>query len=292
MCFVSLKITIRFKIPTKRGLRMEFDLHTHTTASDGSMEPGELVCLAKELGLEGIAITDHDTVEGLEEGLFFGRAYDVEVIPGIELSTDFEGHEVHLLGYFIDWRADGLKQALQEMTRQRISRIQKMLLRLSELGFPLDFAEIQEIAGAGVVGRPHLAVAMVNAGYVNDVQEAFSRFLAKGAPAYVPREKIDLPAAVRLVQEAKGIPVLAHPGLLKDLTLVRRIIDYGIQGMEVDYPDHTSSQREYFWGLCRVHGLIPTGGSDFHGKIKAIPLGKCGASRHIVEQLRRKREEY
>ncbi|HHW06518.1 MAG TPA: PHP domain-containing protein [Clostridia bacterium] len=270
---------------------MEFDLHTHSRASDGSMEPGELVGLAKELGLQGLAITDHDTVDGLEEGLFFGRVYNVEVIPGIELSTDFAGHEVHLLGYFIDWRAACLAQALKEMTEQRANRIKKMLLRLAELGFPLDFAEVQQIAGAGVIGRPHLAVAMVNAGYVTDVQEAFARFLTKGAPAYVAREKIDFRAAVQLIKKAKGVPVLAHPGLLKDNSLVKRIIDCGIEGMEVDYPEHAPAYRQYLMELCRLHGLVATGGSDFHGKIKDVSLGKCGASRNIVEQLRRKRED-
>jgi len=271
---------------------MEFDLHTHTTASDGTLTPGELVRLAKEMGLQGVAITDHDTVAGLEEGLAWGRACAVEVIPGIEISTDFEGHEVHLLGYFIDWKAAGLAQALQGMTEQRASRIEKMLFRLSELGFPLDPGEVQRLAGTGVIGRPHLAVAMVNAGYVSSVQEAFARFLAKGAPAYVPRQKIALAGAVRLVQEAGGIPVLAHPGLLKDPALVERIIPCGILGLEVDYPEHTPAQKENLRELCRVHGLIPTGGSDFHGSIKATALGECGASRPIVEQLRKKREEY
>lgn len=271
---------------------MEFDLHTHSTASDGTLEPKELVDLAKRLGLKGFALTDHDTIDGLNEAVDYGMKQNIDVIPGVELSTNFEGYEIHLLGYLIDWRDPRLKNALVKMTKQRLERARKMLFRLSDLGFPLDFGEIQKIAGEGVIGRPHLAVAMVNEGYVTNVHEAFSRFLGKGAPAYVPREKMSLREAIQLIKEVKGIPVLAHPGLLGSFQLVRQIIDCGIMGIEVEYPEHIPSQKEYLLRLCRDHGLIPTGGSDFHGNIREIPMGKCGVSLQVVEQLREKQEEY
>lgn len=271
---------------------MEFDLHTHSTASDGTLEPKELVDLAMRLGLKGFALTDHDTIDGLPQAVAYGMEQGIDVLPGIELSTNFEGYEVHLLGYLIDWKDPRLTNALVKMTKQRVERARKMLFRLSDLGFPLDFGEIQKIAGEGVIGRPHLALAMVNEGYVTDVHEAFTRFLGKGAPAYVPREKMSLREAVQLLQEVKGIPVLAHPGLLANAQLVNRIIDCGIMGIEVEYPEHTSSQKEYLLSLCRQYQLIPTGGSDFHGNIRDIQLGKCGVSQKIVEQLREKQEEY
>ncbi|NLL18903.1 MAG: PHP domain-containing protein [Clostridia bacterium] len=271
---------------------MVVDLHTHTTASDGTLRPRELVRLAKKQRLKGLAITDHDTVDGIPEGLASGREYKIEVLPGLELSTSFGGHEVHILGYLINWETDSLKAALAEMTQQRLARAKKMLSRLSELGFSLDFSEIQRIAGEGVIGRPHLATAMVQQGYVSDVREAFASFLGKGAPAYVAREKLSLKEAIQLLKEAKGIPVLAHPGLIGDPSIIESIIEMGLMGIEVFYPEHSIAQRHYFLDLCQLHGLIATGGSDFHGPIRTVNLGTCGVSPEVVKQLRRKQEEY
>lgn len=271
---------------------MIVDLHTHTTASDGTLSPEELVKLAKKQGLKGLAITDHDTVDGIPEGLASGRKYNIEVLPGVELSTSLRGHEVHILGYLIDWEADALKTALAKMNQQRLIRAQKMLSRLSELGYPLDFTEVRRIAGEGVIGRPHLAAAMVKQGYVGDVREAFSSFLGKGAPAYVAREKLSLQEAIQLLMEAKGVPVLAHPGLIGDPGIIASIIEKGIMGIEVFYPEHTTVMRQYLLDLCQLHGLIATGGSDFHGSIRTVYLGSCGVRPEVVQQLRRKQEEY
>ncbi|NLC76098.1 MAG: PHP domain-containing protein [Clostridia bacterium] len=271
---------------------MLFDLHTHTTASDGTLRPRELVKLAGKHGLKGLAITDHDTVDGIPEGLVAGRDYQVEVLPGVELSTSFGGHEVHILGYLIDWKADGLREALATMTEQRLNRAEKILSRLSRLGLPLDFGEVQRIAGDGVIGRPHLAAAMVKRGYVQDVREAFSRFLGKGAPAYVAREKLTLEEAIRLLTDAGGVPVLAHPGLIGDARLIVSIIERGIKGIEVYYPEHTPDQRQYYLRLCQSYRLIATGGSDYHGAVRNVKLGYCAVDFQTVKQLRDKQEEY
>jgi len=246
------------------------DLHVHTTASDGALSPREVVRRARELGLKAIAITDHDTIEGIEEALDEGRKAGVEVVPGVELSIDFPRGTCHLLGYFIDPQDPKLRDTLLIVQKAREERNWKMLERLKALGFELTMEEVKAFSRDGQICRPHFALAMVKRGYVASVEEAFERYLKKGGPAYVEKFKLSPKKAVAVIREAGGLPVLAHPYTLEmsedDLrAFTRKLKEIGLEGIEVYYPDHTPELVDLYLALARELDLVPTGGTDFHG---------------------------
>lgn len=243
---------------------MAYDLHVHSTASDGVYTATEIVNMADQLGLAGLALTDHDTVDGLEEFLQAGQAVGMDVLPGIEINTDYGEREVHILGYGINYQDQALIAALAEIKQARLGRGLKMVEKLESLGLPIAWEEVTTLAAGGVVGRPHIAMAMINHGYVQTVSGAFTYYLSRGKPAYVPRYKLTPAQAVDIIQKAGGCAVLAHPGLIKDETLTKEVARM-VNGIEVYYPEHSQKETEMWEQYALAQGLLITGGSDFHG---------------------------
>ena len=202
------------------------DLHIHTSASDGEFSPREAVKMYKKHGFSAIAITDHDTLEGLYEAVNTGKLYDLEIIPGVEISTVWENEEIHILGYFVDSDNYILQSKLTEMKNAREIRVKKMLARLNELGYQITWSEVNKVAGKGSLGRPHLAKVLLEKGYIKTIKEAFHKLLGWGCPAFIPRYKITPQEAILIIKKAEGIPIVAHPGLnLKD-DLLNEIYEY------------------------------------------------------------------
>lgn len=274
------------------------DLHLHTTASDGILSPSRIVHYAKENGLQAIAITDHDTIEGNTEALNEGADVGLEVIPGVEISAQFDLGSMHILGFFIDIENRTLNERLTRLQETRAERNPKMAQKLRDLGLDVTFEEVLGASGGGQVGRPHFAHVLITKGYVRSVQEAFDRYLGKGAPAYVDKFRFNPSEAIGLIREAKGIPVLAHPFTI-DLpsyhqlnALLGEMVRTGLMGIEVYYPEHTRDQVSLYQGLAEDHGLLITGGSDYHGFVadKAqIGTGSKGMdlSYSMVEAMKR-----
>lgn len=244
---------------------MQADLHLHTIESDGTWTPQQLVQEALERSLAVIAITDHDTTAGIAEALA-AAPRGLEVVPGIEISSVSEGgEEVHILGLWIDPHSEALQAKLTILRDSRFERTAKILKRLAELGLSLTESDVRKYAHKDVLSRSHVASALVEKGYVQTKQEAFQRFIGVGAPAYVDRYKISPEEAVQLILKAGGVPVLAHPGLLKDLELIPSLVEAGLVGIEVVHSTHTPTQEEFFSNLAKSFGLLPAGGSDCHG---------------------------
>lgn len=244
------------------------DLHIHTTASDGSLTPAEVVNQASLVNLNYISLTDHDTVNGLVSlpPAVYSAKRKVTVIPGIELSTDLNGREVHLLGYYIDINNRPLLSKLNELTQERIERMNGMIKRLVALGYNISWEQVARKAGSVIAfGRPHLARALIDNGYFSNINAVFETILAKDGPVYLPHRKLRPEQAILLIKGANGLPVLAHPGLIGNRKVMNRLIDSGIEGLEVYHPCHTKSEIADFLAMGRRHNLLITGGSDFHG---------------------------
>lgn len=245
----------------------QVDLHLHTTASDGRLTPRQLVQLLARNGVGYAAITDHDTTAGIAEALDEAKRFPgLTVAAGVELSCEAPGREVHLLGLFIDHKDPELQREFKRLRDGREGRAQRMVEKLGELGFPVAWEDVLRIAGDAPIGRPHIALAMMERGYVSTTNEAFSRFLGNNGPAHVPRDKIAPEDAVRMVLRYKGVPVLAHPtfsGLLDDL--LPGMCSAGLLGMEVFYKGYPPDTVGWLLSVAQRYGLVPCGGSDYHG---------------------------
>jgi predicted metal-dependent phosphoesterase TrpH len=266
------------------------DLHAHTTASDGTFTPAELVREAARRGVRVLAVTDHDSTEGLAEAMAEARQHPpLEIVPGIEINCDVEGAEIHVLGYCMDYEAPWFQQFCRAQRQERRRRVYRTAERLAALGMPIDPEEVFALVREGSAGRPHVAQVMVRRGYVKSVREAFDRFLAAGKPAHVPRRKLAPEDAVRLIRRAGGVPVFAHPGLSDRDALIPGLIAAGLMGIECYYPEHSASQRAAYVQLCKDHGLVATGGSDFHGPgVRAATLGQPPVPLAVWDALRAK----
>lgn len=272
------------------------DLHTHTTASDGLHRPSEVVRMAAEAGLAAVAITDHDTVAGIAEAVDAGRRFGIEAVPGVELSTSLDGQDIHILGYYIDFRDSLLLSRLVSQRKARDSRNEGIVARLNELGIGLTMEQVAKAAGRkpGVeetIGRPHIAEALVRIGAAGSVQEAFDRYLAKGRAAYVdPPPRISPLQAFEWIREAGGAAIVAHPGLYGDEGLAVRLLESGADGLEAYHSDHTDEQAERFRRLAERYGKMVTGGSDFHGarkgKVYHGQIGNRSVEAGVLERLR------
>ena len=256
------------------------DLHAHSTASDGTLSPAELIGYARELGLEAIAITDHDTVEGVAEALNTGQELGIEVVPGIEISAEYPVHTMHILGYYVDHTDRQFIDNISVLQKARAERNPRIVRNLQNIGINIDYEEILKEAGTGQVGRPHFAKVLINKGYVKNTQEAFNKYLKKGAPGYEDKFRFPPKDAISHILNAGGIPVLAHPATLKCDTeeaieaQVKKLVGFGLRGIEAFYSDHSAAQSKHYIGLADKYGLLVTGGSDFHGKkVKGIDLG-------------------
>jgi 3',5'-nucleoside bisphosphate phosphatase len=268
------------------------DLHTHTTFSDGSLTPTELVEEAMALGLSAVAVTDHDTVDGLPEALAAGERLGIRVVPGVEINLEHEQVTMDLLGYFLNGSPSAdLRAELSRLRGYRDERNERILKRLAELGYPLAPGELASAADNGAVGRPHIAEAMVRRGYVSSIREAFEKVLRRGAPAWVDRRRLSLSVAIRLLRGSGGLPVLAHPGLLRtDSAGLTRIVrdagKLGLVGIECYHPLHDRAMVTQCLSLAGKYGLVPTGGSDYHGSVKpGIHLGQASLGQPLPDEL-------
>ena len=249
------------------------DLHTHSTASDGSLSPGDLVVYAKRKGAAAISLTDHDTIEGLGTALAAGEEQGLEVIPGLEISAQYPGGSMHILGYYINPSDPNLNRELIRLQEARRERNPKIIKNLQLLGFPISYDQVQAIA-KGQVGRPHIARVLFQIGAVSSLEEAFQKYLTRGALAYEEKFRFFPQEAIAMIIRAGGIPVLAHPFTLNYTSLrdlkrvVEKLKDDGLRGIEVIYSEHTPDQTRDYFSLVRELDLIFTGGSDFHGDLK------------------------
>ncbi|MFC2016603.1 PHP domain-containing protein [Chloroflexota bacterium] len=243
------------------------DLHIHSTVSDGLLTPAEIVRKSAEAGLTVIALTDHDTVDGIAPALEAAKAFPrLKVIPGIEINTDVPKGEAHVLGYFIDYTHPELQAPLRRMRNSRQERAQGMITKLRNLGLPIEWERVKEIAGSGSIGRPHIARAMLEKGYIASIKEAFTKYIGWGGPAYIEREKRTPEEAVKLILQVNGLPVLAHPFTIKDPeAMVTELKASGLVGIEAYYEGYTAEEINRLVSLAKRHGLITTGGSDYHG---------------------------
>jgi len=266
----------------------KIDLHIHTTASDGKFSPEEVVYKSATLGLSVIAICDHDTVDGVADALQMASALPTKVIPGVELSTLAPGNEVHVLGYFIDYTDPELRAALADSRNSRRERAQAMIAKLKGLGIHIDWQRVQQIADNASIGRPHIALAMLEKGYVTSFKEAFTKYISCGGPAYAERCKITPAEAVALIIKADGLPVLAHPTTINDPeTMIAQLKAAGLVGMEVYYNGYTDDERNSLARMASKYNLIATGGSDYHGLDDSTEtmLGEANVPPESAEQL-------
>jgi predicted metal-dependent phosphoesterase TrpH len=271
------------------------DLHLHTTVSDGALRPEELVRAASIAGIQVMAVTDHDSVDGIRDAERAASDLSIQVIPGIEVSAGLDGDDVHVLGYFLDPDDRVLRAALSRLQEGRVAQVRSMVERLAELGWPLDWDRVMAIAQGGSVGRPHIARALIERGYVGSVDEAFSRFLRRGGPGYVEGQKLLPQEAVSLIIEAGGVPSLAHPIIVGasdyrlDLDrLLPVMVEAGLEGIEAYYKGYTPEVTAFLFGLASRYRLVPTGGSDFHGGgvVADAELGAAEVPWETVERLR------
>jgi hypothetical protein len=273
------------------------DLHLHTTASDGVLSPSEVVRYAKAKGLQAIAITDHDTIEGCEEGLAEGKRIGFEVIPGIEISAEHSPGSMHILGFFLDIHHPLLNERLRYLQKARAERNPRIVEKLNRLGIDITFEEVLKASGGGQIGRPHFANVLLEKKYVRSFQEAFDRFLKKGAAAYVDKLRFSSREALHFIDEAKGVAVLAHPntlgvnGYAELEKLILQLVKEGLKGIEVYYPEHSPTEVAQYKSIADRYSLLSTGGTDYHGLEKngldiGVGRGEMKLPYSIVENLR------
>lgn len=248
------------------------DLHLHSNFSDGTFTPEEIAARAKAQNLTAIALTDHDTVEGCERTATACHQVEVEFIVGTELTSEFYGNELHLLGYFIDPHDERLLTEIAKFQVVRQNRIHEMVAELNKLGVPLTADAVFTLANCKSPGRPHVARALVNAGLVGSLDEAFERFLKKGRPAWVPKKKMSSAAAIELVHQAGGLAVMAHPGLNRTDSVIPNLVESGLDGIECFHTKHSYAMSEHYLNIAAKYHLLVTGGSDCHGMSKGKPL--------------------
>lgn len=241
------------------------DLHTHTTASDGRLAPAALVRKAHAAGLAALSITDHDTVDAYAEARPVAAELGIDLVPGVELSANVGGRDVHLLGYGFDLANEPLRAHLARYQAERVGRAEAIVTKLHALGHPVMMDRVREIAGGGVIARPHVARALVEAGHAETMQDAFARFLGEDAPAFVPKGTAGPEELIALVHDAGGVVSLAHPAGFVPLDLLARLLKAGLDGVETVHPIHGDGLTKHWRAVARRHGLFETGGSDYHG---------------------------
>lgn len=271
-----------------------FDLHTHSVRSDGHDTPRQVVQLAHDAGLAGVALTDHDTGDGLAEALAAGADLGIEVIPGTEFSAELDGRSLHVLAYWNDHTEPTLAAELARLRDSRSDRARRMVENFNDLGIPITFDRVVELAAGAPIGRPHLAQAVVEVGGCRDEREVFDRYLADGGPADAPKHAVDPVRAVELLRGAGGVVVLAHPALFgaRDggeevpVATLESMVEAGLAGVEAQHPAHDSGAVDRWTALARRYGLEVTAGSDHHGGERETRVGAAVTGRHAVERLR------
>ncbi len=271
---------------------MSADLHVHSIYSDGSFTPLEIINMAENVGLSTIALADHDTVEGITEMVDAGSLKGIDVIPAIEFSTFQSGSEIHILGYYIDYKSQAFLSRIEELFRSRIDRAEKMVKKLNELGIKISYQDVQGIAGDKYIGRPHIAKAMIEAGYIKTMGEAFSNeYIANGGRAYISKESISPAEAIDIIHQAGGIAVMAHPYFINngnpfECQDIKNLVSAGLEGIEVFHSKHDRKTVDYYMNIAKKLDLLITGGSDFHGDNSSIELGSVLLSDKYVFELK------
>jgi 3',5'-nucleoside bisphosphate phosphatase len=271
------------------------DLHLHTRYSDGTFTPRELVQHAVEGGFAAIAVTDHDTLDAIPEALAAGKELGVEVIPGVEITSSVDAHELHMLAYLFgdSWRDTNLRAVLDHATRIREQRIEQFVAKLNELGVALTIEDVYAGSDCGTVGRPHVARALQQRGFVTSVDEAFARFLKRGKPAYVERYRMEAAETIGHINRAGGIAVIAHPGLNHLDMHIRQMVDQGLGGIEAWHSRHSPTQVDHYLKMTEALGVCATGGSDCHGAGRdGMLLGKIKLPYERVEALKQRALQY
>ncbi|MBI4744448.1 MAG: PHP domain-containing protein [Actinobacteria bacterium] len=244
---------------------MSIDLHLHSTMSDGTFSPAELVSQAEILDLRAIAITDHDSVDGIEIGIEEGKKRNVEVIPGVELSSDLDGIDIHFLGYFIDYKNSDFVGHLKKLRYMRYERASRMVEELKQIGINVDLVDVLDIAKEGCLGRSHIARAMIKRGYIDSIEEAFEKYIGRQAACYVEKYAYAPKDVIELINNVGGISVLAHPGISDCDEMISEFVRFEMKGIEVIHSEHTLEQIEHYTNLANGYNLLITGGSDCHG---------------------------
>jgi predicted metal-dependent phosphoesterase TrpH len=269
------------------------DLHIHTKYSDGSCTPSEIFDIASAKGLSAISITDHDCTDAYPLALEVGNALGIEVIPGVELSSEIQGIDIHILGYYVDFDNPVFIAKLQKMKEARYDRAQKIVSNLNRQGIDLRFETVLSIAGEGAIGRPHIASAMLKEEFVFSFREAFDKFIGYDSPAYVEKLRMSPREVFDLIKTAGGIPVLAHPGVTGVDERIQEFIREGLQGIEVSHSEHPDAAVRHYFKMCKKNGLAHTGGSDFHSSNHSkIELGYPRVTYAAVESLKEKLCQY
>ncbi len=269
-------------------MALKIDIHTHTNYSDGFYSPEGLIKLAKKKGIHTLSVVDHDTVDGLEEAIYYGEKLGVEVIPGIEISTDIDNKEVHLLGYFIDFKNEEFLKYLTFFKKEREHRVRRIINKLQSLGLKIEFEDVKKITGNSSMARPHIAMALLKLGLVRDYYEAFRKYLHDYGPAYERKIHFSPSAAIKLIRDAGGLSFIAHPNNIKE-EIIKSLIDSGIDGIEVIHPSHSSYRKKFYIDLANQFNLLKSGGSDFHGGEMEDEknLGKFCIPAHYLIDMRR-----
>ena len=269
------------------------DLHVHTYLSDGTFSPEKVVEYSKENGLDAIAITDHDCCYGIERAIKAGKSLDIEVISGVELTAELDEGELHILGYFIDWKNDSFLKKLDKITKVRRERAREILRRLRAYGLDVSEKELFELSGAGSIGRLHIAHLLVAKGFASDIPNAFTKYIGNDAPFYVKKFKLSPKEAVDMIKDVGGVSVLAHPKTIdiknKSIEdIVGILVKDGIEGIEIYHSDHRPKAEKEFKRLAEKYNLLVTGGSDCHGLAKEkVLIGKVKVPYELVEKLRK-----
>ena len=270
------------------------DLHVHTTHSDGRMTPEEVVAYARRKNLQAIAITDHDNITGIKQAIKAAEKLEIEIVPGVELSTLWEGQEIHILGYWMNVDDPQLHQLLEKQRGVRHLRNRKMIEKLQELGISITLEEViarKKNDDKRTVGRPHIAEVLIAKGVVQSMEEAFDKYLGKGGLAYLTPDRISTIEAIKQIQHNGGVAVIAHPGLYNMDHVIPLLVEEGLAGIEIRHPDHTEEDEERYKELAKRYGLIMTAGSDFHGErdgdMYHADLGTCTVPYQRVKELKR-----
>ncbi|HDP69527.1 MAG TPA: PHP domain-containing protein [Actinobacteria bacterium] len=264
------------------------DLHLHTTASDGTYAPEKLVAFAFKLGLKVIAISDHDSVDGIEPAIKEGKRLGIEVVPALELGSNLKGRDIHILGYYIDFKHPWLRQHLNDLREARRNRALKMVDRLCEMRIDVLPKDVLKIAGdSSAVGRVHLARVMLEKGYIDSIQDAFDTYIGKDGPCYVEKNTYSPQEAIEIIKKVGGVPVLAHPAVSKVDEFIPNFIDSGLQGLEVYHSRHTKQQTVKYKKLAKKLGLIVTGGSDCHGLSGELLINSVNVPNSVLNNLKK-----
>ena len=269
-------------------LTFRADLHTHTTYSDGAFSPKELLDLAKIKQLSAVGITDHDSVNGIDEAIHYGKKIGIEVIPGVEISTDVEETEVHILGYFIDHKDKELNKVLKFFRDERLERGKRIIKKLNNIGLEITLSDVLEFSESAPICRPHIAKAMLKKGHVKNFIQAFQKYIGDGGPASERKIHVSAQSALKIINDAGGLSFIAHPGKMKE-SILQNLIHLGVDGIEAIHPSHKKYQQKFYKGIVNQYCLLESGGSDFHGGMRSdeTNLGKYYVSASVLDGIKK-----